>query len=251
MKIDKAKPGIKVDNAIIMAAGLSTRLVPLSLERPKALVDVRGEILIERQIRQLREAGIDEIVIVSGYKAQMLDYLKDKYHLKIIFNPEYRERNNNYSIYMAKDYIRNSYICSADNYFTENPFSSNPEFPYYSAIEVEGRTDEWILSYDKDEYINKVEVGGAGGWVMLGPAFWDEDFSRKFLAILENEIKKEGSKGKLWEDIYADHLDLLKLKIKKYPKNYIYEFDSLAELSLFDPRYKAYAEGKGIETKLK
>lgn len=45
---------MKVDNAIIMAAGTSSRFAPLSFERPKALIEVRGEILIERQIRQLR-----------------------------------------------------------------------------------------------------------------------------------------------------------------------------------------------------
>lgn len=247
MRINKGKTGIKADNAIIMAAGLSSRLVPLSLERPKALIDVRGEILIERQIRQIREAGIGEIIIVSGYKAHMLDYLKDKYGLKIIYNPQYRERNNNFSIYIAKDYIRNSYICSADNYFMENPFSSHPDSPYYSAIEVNEKTDEWILSWDEEEYINKVRVGGPGGWVMLGPAFWDEEFSNKFLSILEEEITKEESNGKLWEDIYAENLDILKLKIKKFPRNYIYEFDSLAELSQFDPKYKAWVENKGLE----
>ena len=52
---------MKVDNAIIMAAGTASRFAPLSYEKPKALIEVRGEVLIERQIRQLREAGVDEI----------------------------------------------------------------------------------------------------------------------------------------------------------------------------------------------
>ena len=47
-------------NAIIMAAGMSSRFAPLSLETPKALLNVKDEIMIERQIGQLREAGIDE-----------------------------------------------------------------------------------------------------------------------------------------------------------------------------------------------
>ena len=61
---------MKVDNAIIMAAGTSSRFAPLSFERPKALIEVRGEILIERKIRQLRKAGIEEIVIITGYMAE-------------------------------------------------------------------------------------------------------------------------------------------------------------------------------------
>ncbi|MBQ1982979.1 MAG: NTP transferase domain-containing protein, partial [Clostridia bacterium] len=48
----------QVDNAVIMAAGTASRFAPLSYERPKALISVKGEVLIERQIRQLKEAGV-------------------------------------------------------------------------------------------------------------------------------------------------------------------------------------------------
>lgn len=58
--------GNKVDNAVIMAAGTASRFAPLSYEKPKALIEVRGEILIERQIRQLLEVGIKEIILVVG-----------------------------------------------------------------------------------------------------------------------------------------------------------------------------------------
>ena len=62
-------------NAIIMAAGMSTRFVPLSVEMPKALIRVRGEVLIERQIKQLKAAGISEIVVVTGYLKEQFDYI--------------------------------------------------------------------------------------------------------------------------------------------------------------------------------
>ena len=64
----------KVKNAIIMAAGLSSRFAPLSYEKPKALITVKGEVLIERQIRQLKEAGIHDIAIVTGYKKEKFEY---------------------------------------------------------------------------------------------------------------------------------------------------------------------------------
>ena len=53
----------KVENAIIMAAGMSTRFAPISYEYPKALLNVKGEVLIERQICQLKEVGIDDIAL--------------------------------------------------------------------------------------------------------------------------------------------------------------------------------------------
>ena len=70
---------MRVDNAIIMAAGTSSRFAPLSYEKHKAMTVVKGEVLIERQIRQLKEAGVPQILIVTGYKAEQFDYLMDKY----------------------------------------------------------------------------------------------------------------------------------------------------------------------------
>ncbi|MBR7076113.1 MAG: NTP transferase domain-containing protein, partial [Lachnospiraceae bacterium] len=77
---------MKVDNALIMAAGASSRFAPLSYEKPKALIDVRGEILIERQIRQLLAAGISDIYIAVGYKAEQFEYLTGKYGVHLIQN---------------------------------------------------------------------------------------------------------------------------------------------------------------------
>ena len=68
-----------VDNAIILAAGTSSRFAPLSYERPKALITVKGEILIERQIRQLQQAGVPEIFVVTGYRSEQLVYVADKF----------------------------------------------------------------------------------------------------------------------------------------------------------------------------
>ena len=88
---------MRVDNAIIMAAGTSSRFAPLSYEIPKALIEVRGEVLIERQIRQLQEAGIKEIIIVTGYKADRFEYLKNKYNVDTVFTPKGVEIKKNFT----------------------------------------------------------------------------------------------------------------------------------------------------------
>ena len=54
-------------NAIILAAGKSSKFAPFTYEKPKGLFCVKGEILIERQIEQLQNAGIKDIYIVVGY----------------------------------------------------------------------------------------------------------------------------------------------------------------------------------------
>ena len=76
----------KVDNAIIMAAGFSARCMPLSKVMPKGLFLVKGESLMEREIRQLIDAGIREIIVVTGYLHEKFDFLADKYGVKLIYN---------------------------------------------------------------------------------------------------------------------------------------------------------------------
>jgi len=227
----------KVDNAVIMAAGTSSRFAPLSYEMPKALIEVKGEVLIERQIRQLQEAGVPEIYIVTGYMAEKFEYLRKKYGVKLIHNPDYLTRNNNGSLWIARDIIRNTYICSADNYFTSNPFETEVDDAYYAAIYADGETKEWCMTEGADGYVNSVTIGGYNAWFMLGHAFWDEEFSKKFIEILEAEYNLPETADKLWEKIYMAHLDMLKLKIRKYNSDFMFEFDTLGELREFDTSY--------------
>ena len=228
---------MKVDNAIIMAAGTASRFAPLSFEKPKALIEVRGEVLIERQIKQLRDAGIHEIVIVTGYKAEQFEYLKEKFGVVLVENKDFLTRNNNASIYVSRGYLKNSYICSSDNYFLNNPFESEVDESYYASVYVEGNTNEWCIE-EQDEYIKNVVVGGKDSWVMMGHVFWLETFSKKFLSILEREYERPDTADKLWETIYIEHINELSMKIRKYPSDFIFEFDTLDELRAFDSSYK-------------
>ncbi|MCR4951082.1 MAG: NTP transferase domain-containing protein [Solobacterium sp.] len=226
------------DNAVIMAAGTSSRFAPLSYERPKALIEVRGEILLERQIRQLKEAGIDEIFLVCGYKKEQFEYLKKKFGIQIADNPDYLTRNNNSSIWAVKEQLGNTYICSSDNYFTVNPFEKNVSEAYYSAVYADGETAEWCMEEDAEGYISSVQIGGRDAWYMLGHAYWDKTFSEKFRAILEEIYDLPQTADMLWEAIYMRHLDELKLKMRKYEPGVIFEFDTLDELREFDKSYE-------------
>ena len=230
--------GIKADGAVIMAAGTSSRFAPLSYERPKALIEVRGEVLIERQIRQLYEAGVPRVAVVTGYRARQFDYLARKFGVTLIRNEEFDVRNNNSSIRAARDFIRNTYVCSSDNYFTENPFLREPERAYYAAVYSPGPTAEWCMTEDADGFIDSVTVGGEDAWYMLGHTFWDEKFSREFFDILDRIYDEPETAGLLWESIFAGNLDRLKMEIRKYPDGVIFEFDTLDELRLFDPTYE-------------
>lgn len=227
----------KVSNAVIMAAGLSSRFAPLSYEYPKALVEVKGEILIERQIRQLKEVGIHDITVVVGYKKELFNYLIKKFQVELVENPEYNERNNHSSLYYAREKLGNTYICSADNYFSENIFESHVNRAYYSAVFEQGKTDEWTIKTDETGLITDVKIGGYDSWVMFGPVFFSLDFSNNLIAIIEKVYDIPETASLLWESIYVDHIKELDMYIRKYSRETIFEFDSLDELREFDERY--------------
>lgn len=226
-----------VDNAVIMAAGTSSRFAPLSYEMPKALIPVKGEVLIERQIRQLIEAGVPSIYIVVGYKGEMFSYLQEKYGVHILWNHDYLIRNNHASIFAARKVLGNTYICSADNYFSENPFEKRVSESYYAAVYADGPTKEWCMETDEQGWIKSVKIGGENAWYMMGHAFWSADFSRKFLEILNKEYEFPQTVCMLWESMYIQHIHELNMKIRRYDSKTIFEFDTLDELREFDKSY--------------
>ena len=225
-------------NAVIMAAGTSSRFAPLSYERPKGLLRVKGEILIERQIRQLQEAGVNDIIVVVGYMAEMFMYLKDKYGVRIIFNEDYNRYNNTSSIIRVVEELNDTYICSSDNYFPDNVFLGSPKDSYYSALYKEGETNEYCLTTDNDDNITNVDVGGHDAWYMVGHVFFNSEFSSKFREILKKEYDRGETRLGYWEDVYARYIkELPPMKIHRYQPHDIEEFDSLDELRLFDEEY--------------
>ena len=227
----------KVENAIILAAGLSSRFAPISYEKPKGLLKVRGEVLIERQIEQLKVAGIDDITVVVGYKKEYFFYLRNKYGVEIVNNDEYASRNNNGSLWRVRNKLGNTYVCSSDDYFTENPFEAYVWKAYYSAQYAEGATKEWCITTGANNRITKVTVGGASSWYMLGHVYFDRTFSQRFSQILDEEYALPETTDKLWEDLYIEHIKELDMVLRPYPAGVINEFDSLDELRVFDPHF--------------
>lgn len=227
----------KVDNAVILAAGLSSRFAPISYEKPKGVLRVRGEILIERQIEQLREAGITDITVVVGYKKEYFFYLRKKYGVTLVNNDEYASRNNNGSLWRVRGRLGNTYVCSSDDYFTQNPFNAYVFKAYYSAQYADGPTKEWCMETGAGGRITKVTVGGSNSWYMLGHVYFDRAFSERFVKILEEEYDRPETVDMLWEDLYIEHIKELDMVLRPYPAGAINEFDSLDELRAFDPHF--------------
>lgn len=237
----------KVDNAVILAAGLSSRFAPISYEKPKGLMVVRGEVLIERQIRQLREAGIGDIVVVVGYKKEYFFYLEEKFGVSLVVNDEYASRNNHSSLMRVRERLGNTYICSSDDYFTENVFEPYVYEAYYASVFHEGPTDEWCLATGPGGRIVRVSVGGCDAPIMLGHVYFDRSFSDRFARILEDEYDLPQTAGKLWEELFVDHIKELHMVAREYDQGIIWEFDSLDDARAFDPEFIVNVDSEALD----
>lgn len=241
----------RIDNAVILAAGMSTRFVPFNYEKPKGLLEVKGEVLIERQIRQLREKSIEQIIIVVGHMKEQFEYLVDKFGVVLVETDDYAVKNNHASVYAARDYLKNTIITSSDLYFTDNIFQTYAYDAYYCTIFIPGKTAERGVETNDDDRIFNTFYGDKcyDIWVTLGYAFFSKRFSNNFLKIMEKEFDLPGTSGKFWADIQDEHLEELYMYAKRVDSNVIHEFDSLEELREFDSAY-LYDSGSKIMNKL-
>lgn len=96
--------------ALILAAGMGSRLAPISNDIPKAMVPVRGKPILVKQIENLIDNGISDIAVVVGYKGDVIkDLLAEQFSfVHVIENADYDKTNNMYSAFMARNWISES-----------------------------------------------------------------------------------------------------------------------------------------------
>lgn len=223
-------------NAIILAAGLGTRLRPLTDNRPKCMVEVGGTPMVERQIQFLHEAGIDDITLVSGYRAESLEYLKGKYGVRMVPNPRYDTVNNIYSMYVVKELLGDTYVLEGDVYMYGNCINSDITQSSYFARHIVYK-NEWALEVDKDNILQRVLVGNGEGYIMSGISYWTKADAALIRRRIENVIGHEDYTNLFWDNAVIDMLPKLS-PIKVNEITGIYEIDTVAELREVEKRIK-------------
>lgn len=237
----------RVNNAVILAAGASTRFIPLSLEQPKGLFEVKGERLIERQIQQLLDAGIRDITVVLGYKKEMFFYLEEKYGVKFIFNDSFNIKNNIESLYLARGELHNTYICVSDSFFVENPFNQFEYQTFYAGISVDSQMNEMYVDCNSDGCIISMTENRPQGRILFGHSFWQQAFSDAFLALAEADLEVGRYNSAFWEWLVKDNLDALPpMHFKEFTATSIFEFDYFEDLRKFDTQYLGHTHSEII-----
>ena len=183
--------------AVILAAGFGMRMVPINMETAKGLLEVHGEPLIERTIRQLHEAGIREIYVVVGFMKERFEYLIDEYGVQLIVNPEYAAKNNLHSMKRVVDYLENAYVIPCDIWCDRNPYRAFELYSWYMVSD--------LVDNDSTVRVNRrmeltLVSDHSGGNEMIGIAYLTADTAaivRARILQLAGDVRHDDS---FWED---------------------------------------------------
>ena len=237
---------VKVSRAIILAAGLGSRMNPVTNNLPKPLIKVRGKRIVETSIDALIMAGINDIYIVCGYLADKFQCLADKYpNIKFMFNEHYKESNNISSIICAGNMIENAYVIEGD-LFLRNPNIITPiqqaESNYLGIYT--NYTDDWCFNVDDEGYIKKISIGGQNCYQMVGISYWTAEDGKKLINHAEKVFESPDGKNKYWDEIaFSLFTSEYKIKIRNCSAEDVVEIDTLKELQALDSTYLGIGEG--------
>lgn len=183
--------------AVILAAGFGMRMVPINTEITKGLLEVNGEPLIERIIKQLHEVGIKEIYVVVGFMKEKYEYLIDEYGVELVVNADYAGKNNLHSMNLVREHLENAYVIPCDIWCDRNPFHRHEMYSWYMVSDLVDN-ESTVRVNRKMELVTVPE--NAGGNAMIGICYLikeDADTVSKRIAVLCKDQKYDGA---FWEE---------------------------------------------------
>ncbi|TCD27792.1 CTP--phosphocholine cytidylyltransferase [Pedobacter psychrodurus] len=216
-------------NAIILAAGTGTRLMPYTEACPKPLIKINGVPIIERQIDFIRAIGIRDIYVVTGHLHQQFEYLKEKYGVQLVYNPEYYSYNNIYSFYLCREYFGDTWIFEGDVFLYKNFLQPDISDSTYFSGKKQILQPEWELIFNDSNILVDILIHADPSLakkdevpvnVMCGVSFWNKASAKVILKALDKKVSLflQGQKSNLgsqyWDQLVAENLDRLKIKIK-------------------------------------
>lgn len=183
--------------AVILAAGFGMRMVPINTEMPKGLLEVNGEPLIERVIKQLQEVGIYEIYIVVGFLKEKYEYLIDEYGVELVVNADYASKNNLHSIKLVKEHLENAYIIPCDIWCDRNPFHQHELYSWYMVSD--------LVDNESNVRVNrKMELvtvpKSSGGNAMIGIAYLTKEDAEVVSNKIDELSKNPRYDNSFWEE---------------------------------------------------
>lgn len=204
---------------IILAAGQGKRLLPLTQERPKALLEIGAHRLIAWQIRELLKCGIDDIVVVSGFKKNLVEEALHSLQgelripqIKVIYNPYYSVSDNLVSCWMARHEMVGDFILlNGDTLFEQSiprKLMESPAAPITLAVDHKTHYDDddmkvrldkgWLIEIGKDLPLDNVHGES------IGMSLFRENGPTRFADALDLAMRDKDALGQWYLSVIGD-----------------------------------------------
>lgn len=230
----------RVKRAVFLAAGIGSRLKPITINTPKPLVTVHGVRIIDRLIDACLRIGIEEIYIVRGYRAELFDQLVYKYPMvKFVDNAEYNQANNISSAIAARDFLANTYVFEADLLISNVEILKKYHYQSgFLAIKKE-ITDDWCFKVNNRKIVEEKHGGeGPNIWQMVGISYWDKEDGERLSQDLEKVYRLPEGKKAFWEQVPLVYCkEKYSVEIQECLEEDIVEIDTFEELKAIDEAY--------------
>jgi len=187
-----------------MAAGVGARLSEISLGKPKCLIRAGSETLIQRIIRICNSAGIDDITIILGYEAQLIQEEMGN-RVSYVFNPFYSVTNSISSLWLARHKLDGDVILmNADLFFEPRLFDlvlhqTKPALLISDSTRIETADYRFCFDGDRITHYGKHLSNARTDGEYVGIARINSSFIQKFKAQLEQKVAA-GQINEWWED---------------------------------------------------
>ncbi|WP_318462733.1 sugar phosphate nucleotidyltransferase [Photobacterium leiognathi] len=216
--------------AIILAAGLGSRLRPLTNVTPKSLLCVNGKPLIETQIEYLHEIGINDITILTGYLSTKFNYLTEKYNVSLKHNKYYDKFNNIYSMSLIIDKLENSYVIDADVFINNNFLIKEISSSLYFSGK-KNSYNEWKLNFDDTLKVNEISFSSGDDYIMSGISYWSSKDAKILSEKLSLKMKLDSSNwmNLYWDDIVKENIKELDVYLFKIKSDDWFEIDTVED----------------------
>lgn len=191
--------------AIIIAAGLGSRLEHHTDERPKCMVEVGGRSILSYQLDALRQNGVDDIHIVRGYLAERLVVQGATYHE----NPDFRQNNILASLFCAEDAIEGPLFTSySDIVYTSDVVKKAVDSPHDISLVVDR---QWHLAYEgrHDHPVEQAELVEADGErvTRVGKSVGKDQAVGEFIGLAKYTERGAQIMREVWRDVREKHED--------------------------------------------
>ncbi len=130
--------------AVILAAGMGTRLKEKGKRHPKGFLRLGERPIIEESLLRLRRAGVERILIVTGHHAEFYEQLAAEFGETVttVHNPDYARSGSMYSLYLARERLDGPFLLlESDLIYEQRALTELLAFPRENAILLSGRTD--------------------------------------------------------------------------------------------------------------